>query len=258
MLNAITHGKGRHFQSDISAGDSLRKAFLRSEDMLTATIFERLAYLSGPVVWQILGLTFRPRFLPSLQIVQLEEIEFWPTWSEARGRLGKSVIPDVVLRLSAGDPPRSLVLIVECKLDGSQDPNQWAEEWIAHADEYPSSQRPDEVWLLALGGRPPLFEGAVARFVAEIHRNRGVEIQAAAGDWTDLLRALDNLDLSAITDRRIVLDIRQALDLFGYRTFSPMSELGRLAADYAIADASIGSLRWHERPKALGSLPIDR
>jgi hypothetical protein len=248
MLHAIINGKGRRLPESVSAGDSLRKVFTKSEDILTSTVFERLAYLSGPLLWQILDSTFTPRFLPSRKVVELNSIEFWPTWGQSRESLGKAVEPDVVLHLSAGDPPQSVVLIVECKLGGSQDPDQWAQEWLAYEAEYASSESPDQLWLLALGGLPFRSEETVTRFLDRIRRERDIEVKAAAADWLDLLRALDTLELRGMAERRIVLDIKQALDLHGYRAISPMWELGRISVNYGINDGSTRPLRWDEPP----------
>jgi hypothetical protein len=120
MLSANLNGKGRRLPDGLPPGASLRMAFKRSEDILTATVFERLAYLDGDVLWQVLESTFRPKVLATPRLVTLDDVEFWPTWGQARDAIGKAVEPDVVLKLTVGNPPVKVVLIVECKLDDLQ------------------------------------------------------------------------------------------------------------------------------------------
>lgn len=100
MLSAILNGKGRRLPTSLPVGASLRTAFVKSEDILTSTVFERLAYLDGPTLWAVLAATFRPRILPDRKVAELERIEFWPRWGQANGTLERSVEPDFVLRFS--------------------------------------------------------------------------------------------------------------------------------------------------------------
>lgn len=60
MLSAILNGKGRRLPTSLPTVASLRMAFVPSEDIPTSTVFERLAYLDGPVFWALLAATFRP------------------------------------------------------------------------------------------------------------------------------------------------------------------------------------------------------
>lgn len=50
MLVALTNGKAGRVGSEIKAGTSWRDVFRTSEDLLTATVFGRLAYLRGAKV----------------------------------------------------------------------------------------------------------------------------------------------------------------------------------------------------------------
>ncbi|MDR2319419.1 MAG: F-box domain-containing protein [Pseudomonas sp.] len=86
MLNAILAGKkrGTGLQGQTLAAESAEGA----EDVLTATLFERLAYLPDEhfcaVMSDLLGESFGP----------LQEIQYWPSWSLPDGT---RVEPDVVL-----------------------------------------------------------------------------------------------------------------------------------------------------------------
>ncbi|MEW9305459.1 hypothetical protein [Labrys neptuniae] len=247
MLSAILNGKGRCLPESVKAGDSLRKVFVRSEDILTSTIFERLAYLDGAILWQIIGNAFRPMFLPERKIVNLIEIEFWPTWGQGRQLLNQAVQPDVVLRLSAGDPAQIWTLIVECKLGGRQEPGQWAREWLAYLAENADSESSGEIWLVALGGLMPGGpEYTVAKFTEIIRREHGATVAAVAADWSDLLKTLDRVEVSDTVNRRIIDDMKAALELHGFRQTLPMSDLIGLASHYATHGASFGALRWSD------------
>ncbi|KQP60546.1 hypothetical protein [Methylobacterium sp. Leaf112] len=222
-------------------------AFVRSEDILTATVFERLAYLDGPVLWALLVATFKPRILPERKVAELTGIEFWPTWWPAGEAAGGSVEPDVVMRFSIGDPPVDVVLVVECKLGGLQYPDQWAREWIAAQGEGAADEAV-ETYLIALGGLPASAETVVEAFTGTLHETVGIEVKAAAADWRDLLRALDELDVARQPDRRIVSDVKAALALHGYAEHIPMGGLAAMVPSLGIRSGSAGALRWPGEP----------
>jgi hypothetical protein len=252
MLSAILHGKGRRLPEGVGPADSLRKVFVRSEDMLTSTVFERLSYLDGPTLWAVLAATFRPTPLPERNVVELLDLEFWPTWGQARDTLGKSVEPDVVIRLSAGDPPTTWTLIVECKFGGGlQDPGQWMNEWIACLAERENAEQPGETVLLALGGVH--YDGPermVERLAGTAKATRGLALQVAAADWTDLLWSIGQVDAPGSVARRIFEDIRSALDLHGYRRTLPLSDLSTIRMRHALGEGSAEALCWAQEPPA--------
>ncbi|MFG5120492.1 hypothetical protein [Methylorubrum sp. POS3] len=227
-------------------------AFIRSEDILTSTVFERLAYLDGPTLWALLSATFRPRILPDRRVAELAHIEFWPTWGQAKETLNKAVEPDVVLRFSVGDPPQEIVLIVECKLGGLQYPEQWAQEWIAYRAENASEDGAAETCLLALGGLTANAEAMVEAFGDRLRETHGIAVKAAAADWHDLLKALDKIEVTRAADRRVVADVRAALALHGYRQFTPMFGLAAIASEHRIDPRGMARLRWAEDVPAPG------
>lgn len=247
MLSAILNGKGRRLPVSLPAGASLRMAFVQSEDILTATVFERLAYLEGSVLWALLVATFKPRVLPERKVAELTGIEFWPTWWPAGEGVGRSVEPDVVMRFSVGDPSMEIVLVVECKLGGMQYPAQWAREWIAARSEG-ATDAADETYLLALGGLPATAAVVVDAFTGHLRETAGIEVKAAAADWRDLLRALDGLDVVRQSDRRVVSDVKGALALHGYAEHVPMADLAAMTPILGIQQASTKPLRWSEEP----------
>ena len=233
MLSAILHGKSRRIPDTVTPGASLKSIFKRSEDLLTATVFERLSYLPGETLWQILCETFKPSLLQIRKVAVLEKIEFWPYWNKANERLKKDVEPDVVMSFSIGDPAKNVTLIIECKVSGVQCANQWAEQWIAHSEEFRGDEAPDECFFLALGGIPNGAAKSVSKFCDEItQQHRGLEIRASAADWPDLLRALGNVNEHSLAVRRIIADIQYGLALWDYRRTEPLSYLVSYAACY--------------------------
>ena len=246
MLSAILNGKGRRLPDGLPPGASLRMAFKRSEDILTATVFERLAYLDGHFLWQILEATFRPKILPTRKLVTLDDVEFWPTWGQARDTIGKAVEPDVVLRLTVGDPPVKVVLIVECKLDGLQYPRQWAHEWIAYQAQAQDDEQADEIYLLALGGVTRRTAAMVAEFTTVIGRDHAIEIKAAGASWQQLRDVLESLSVESAAGRRVIGDVKAALDLHGFRSFRPMGDLVRVSWSLGPVAQEWSSLQFEE------------
>jgi hypothetical protein len=241
MLQAVINGKAGR-PASVADGATWRQVFRTSEDLLTATVFERLSYLDGPLLWEVLRNTFRPALLPPRKLVELLDVEFWPMWQDIDGGIGQDVEPDVVLTFSVGDPARTIVLIVECKLGGLQYPRQWARESAAFAARR-AADPPDDVWLLALGGLPDSALRTVTRFTGEIRATYGTDVQALAADWSDLARVLDELDAGDPIAGRIIGDVKAALALNGYRNIRPMAELASLADVYRVSPDSAARLR---------------
>jgi len=232
MLTALLHGKGRRLAEHASTEESLRTAYSRYEDLLTATVFERLAYLDGGTLWAILRRTFDVPAWPDTEIAELSQIQFWPMWREAFATLGKSVEPDVVLELAIGEARLPWTFIVECKLWGSQDLTQLGDEWEAFTHEAAGEFDPSRTTLLALGGLwsdrrllPALDDVARARF--------GRPISTGAADWSQLMNAVAATPRTGY-EARILADIRQALELHGHRTTQPLHALSQVAGKLRI------------------------
>ncbi len=150
MLQAVISGKAGRFP--VANGEesvSWRKAFRISEDLLTASVFGRLAYLDDEVLWRIMRPTFGAP-LPDLRVAELENIAFWPKWTDAIEDDGK-VEPDVFLDFKLGDPVAPVRLIVEAKLwkHPSEAARQWAREWGCI---YANGDDGHAVFLCAIGG----------------------------------------------------------------------------------------------------------
>lgn len=219
MLNAILSSKAGRLHGEEGSVRWL-DVFRGSEDLATATIIERLSYLSGKLAWKLLS-TAAEGSLPSFRVAELKDIEFWPMW-EFEGR-HRGVEPDVFIELDLGDPCKKAHVILEAKRgDAAQYEDQWCSEigaWRETLD-IGAESAPDILILLALGGTGPrrgreerarAFKLRAAALVPE-----GCELVVSLVDWEDLARACASVAPPDIRDKRIVADIRKGLELFGY------------------------------------------
>jgi hypothetical protein len=242
MLTAILHGKGRRLAEGLSADESLRAAFLRFEDLLTATVFERLAYLEPPILWQILRETFGISGWSDESEVSLISIEFWPMWTAASDTLGKAVEPDVVIQFAFGERHERVTLIVECKHRSLQAVEQLWQEWAAWEEESVSGDEQDAVWLLALGG--VRHAKALVSEVQQHARQQGTErLNIAAAGWDDLLKSIARVRDCPGTNRLILADLVRALELQGNRLDQLLHDLPELFAGKAPSPFSLSTLQ---------------
>ncbi|MBY3151305.1 hypothetical protein HFO56_02750 [Rhizobium laguerreae] len=217
MLQAVISSKAGRFP--VNNGEesvSWRKAFRISEDLLTASVFGRLAYLDDEVLWRIMRRTFGAP-LPDLRVAELEDIAFWPKWSDAIED-DRKVEPDVFLDFKLGDPAAPVRLIVEAKLwkHPSQAARQWAREWVAYHDA--NGDDGHAVFLCAIGGLGRKMDETVERIAAEVSA-LGHEIKVAAAGWDNLLDALEEERLKPMprATTRIIDDVVAALGLADYQ-----------------------------------------
>lgn len=134
MLSAILHGKKR--------GTGLVAVEMQeaegAEDVLTATVFERLAYLPDALFLEILSDATGHK----MDLGHLEKCDFWPSWELNNRR----VEPDLVLGWTNGR-----VLIEAKRWDGvqQQSPEQLGRELAAGIREEKLNDRDH---LIVLGG----------------------------------------------------------------------------------------------------------
>ncbi|TNM59862.1 hypothetical protein [Aliirhizobium smilacinae] len=226
MLIALTNGKAGRVKQDISVGASWRDLFRSSEDLLTASVFGRLSYLEGPMVWKILrrGLGFE---LPDYKVVELYNVEFWPTWPEGDGA-ARTVEPDVFLQINVGDPSVQIDLIIEAKLGIGLDQcaDQWRRQWTAY-HELPATIDGDaKPYLIAIGGLGQHEASYLSRILQDLQKG-GHEVKALAANWPKLLEAVIAVgkETTDLRDTRILSDIVSALALAGYRQIQSFSGL---------------------------------
>lgn len=221
MLNAVLSGKaGRLKLADTEAEISWRDMLRQNEDIVTASLFERLSYLSAPCAWDILRRTFRLGLAP-YQVATLDKIEFWPRWEDATEGHDK-VEPDVFLRWSVGDPSRRIDLIVEAKDGGVQYSDQWNRQQLAYVQWSKDEDKLcDEVFFLALGGVGQSGTVTSTRLMQEIHEKHGdsIEMTCLAASWSELATALAKTPTRETHEEVILRDMIKALSAFGYRHF---------------------------------------
>lgn len=204
MLNAFLKNKAGTTQADISAGTSWRTALKSSEDMLTATVFERLSYLPGADLWSILH-TICPD-LPSYRVAELKEIIFWPRWEDVERGEGQ-VEPDVIMHFDLGDPQRQVTLVIEAKTGGVQCADQLNRQWTAAQEKEDISQP-----ILVLVG------GLERDALPTLRKKLGIQSKHMVGaNWPAFARALKSAPRTTNEIARVLDDSLAALASWGYR-----------------------------------------
>ncbi|QXI38905.1 F-box domain-containing protein [Pseudomonas xantholysinigenes] len=180
MLNAVLAGKkkgtGLHNQAlDIERSEG-------AEDVLTATLFERLAYLPDEPFCKVFEALLGEPFGP------LQSITFWPSWYLPEGNT--RVEPDVLL----SDGNRTL--LIEAKRRDhydQQDPAQLARELRAgwHAGVLETGSL-----LLTLGGLKDTSQSGQGRLLDQVHRelqgHTGKPFTLICRSWQELFQALED------------------------------------------------------------------
>lgn len=225
-------------------GQSWRSLFRGSEDLLTATVFERLAYLNGALFWRLLTSTAKPSILPKRHVAELQKLTFWPRWNAAHSASGQGwTEPDAVLDFEIGDPPERVVLIVEAKLGGLQTAEQWAREWIAYERENAGYDRPARTFLLAIGDFRLLNARRIEALTADASKllesfSSEIPVQAVGVNWSDLLiQVRKERDGSENHTRRVLDDIESALTLYGFRDYTAVESFASEASAFMDLDA---------------------
>ncbi|WP_286698103.1 hypothetical protein [Sulfitobacter sp. TMED3] len=220
MLHAILSSKSGRIHS----GDTVTKwrdIFRGSEDLITATVIERLSYLSGPTAWSILRKA-SGNMLDDFRVGELVEIEFWPMWEHQERKLG--VEPDVFMQFDLGDPVKRYHLIVESKFWGnSQDVNQWAYQLSAYGQLLQSEelQPADSVVYLAIGGvkNSMLWRENMLAELGKEKRFQAANIEKLSFGmigWMELVKACCETNHSSPEEKRILKDMIKGLGLYGY------------------------------------------
>ena len=234
MLNAILSGKSGTLSQDLKKGTSWRTLFKGSEDILTATVFERLSYLPDVRFLEILANTFsfdiRAHKAGS---IKLETIEFWPRWEDATSH-AYIVEPDVYMRFFFEEREQVMDLIIEAKPFDTgtlQYKNQWERQilsFAAMANESGTSIA--EVKFLALGGlgKDPrrMFSSLEKAFLESVDPNVLPHNLTMKGcSWSALLRVCESLKNLSSFEARIIADILESLSLSGYSKRYHFSDL---------------------------------
>ncbi|UCP13798.1 hypothetical protein KI797_14195 [Aeromonas media] len=206
MLHAILHGKAGRVEQ---GGQSLRwrELFKRNEDLLTATFFGRLPYLSNgafeTVLGCLIGFEQAKRLAPTFI-----EIELWSRLTEWEER--GYVEPDVILRFE-----NELVMIeVKPPFGDGQYQDQWRAQMTALSVET-EYQEYERIHFVALGNTLP------APLPTDEHPKRFAPMTQL--EWSDLRRLLQNNPMftSCRQDEAICQDWMEAFSLFGMLPSAP-------------------------------------
>lgn len=219
MLNAILNSKAGRLHTDEERSVRWKELFRGSEDLITATVLERLSYLPAEVAWGLLVEASSGQ-LPSFRVAELAQIHFWPMWG-AEGRV-RGVEPDVFLAFELGDPSRRAEVILEAKHGGQQYEAQWEAEITAWAEAVSDedAKLPDLLIMLAIGGIPDRRAQNIRRtaFIEDIRRRSPQlpDLSVVMIGWQDLARACAGFSSVHKHEERVVADIRSGLELCGY------------------------------------------
>ncbi len=209
MLSAVLNGKKRGTGlagKSLNLGDSEG-----AEDVLTATVFERLAYLPESVLQ-----TFFDELLNQDEpIGSLDDMIFWPSYEWK----GQRVEPDVVLFGS------SRTLIVEAKRHDhslQQYAKQLARELLAATSDESDVRQPV---LLTIGGMKEYSEATRAALSEEIDAeiSGAVPYDLVCRSWHQVYLALQKAISTADSDheaglQRLRNDIAMTYEWHGLRT----------------------------------------
>lgn len=214
MLQAILHGKAGRI--DAAKGESISwcELFKGREDLMTAAVFGRFAYLSAPVqetlMQRWLGVT-EPAF------DDFENIDFWPSFSLENNDDRNRVEPDAVLNFVSA----TVILEIKPPDGGDQYIDQWQREIASYLQAEERSQLP--LYFLAIGRIPS--RKTVDDWIDTLkskYKNQLTGIKALA--WQPVVNDILELDKGVLDcepnaqDKRIIADILQAARLYQLKT----------------------------------------
>lgn len=214
MLKAILHGKAGRIRSEGDAPLSWRQVFRQREDLLTATIFGRFAYLSAACQQKILGFLLTPEL--ACLAGKVNEIQFWPRLkthgiNELEHRT--LVEPDVWICCDGLD----IVIEVKPPFGGVQQETQWLAEVLAvnKASKQKEESRSTRLALVALGNNQ-----CVAPSIAEksIYQAINGPFSLHLMNWPEFCYFFFSLRTEHFgTDLAVICDIIDAFSIFGLK-----------------------------------------
>lgn len=210
MLQAVLHGKAGRIEWDgVEPSVSWRELFKSREDLLSAAVFGRFAYLSDGVQKSLMK-----RWLCCEdELGAFEAIDFWPSYSLERNDTKRRVEPDIVMRFSKAN----VLMEIKPPSGGGQYKLQWQREISSFLS---SDSEP----------RAQLFFLAIGRLNLAETEGWGLELQKYYGDrltsvatiaWAPLVKTLLDLQKEQQlkrSDACVIHDICEALNLYGLKT----------------------------------------
>ncbi|MGH7801292.1 MAG: hypothetical protein ACREOW_11815 [Thermodesulfobacteriota bacterium] len=221
MLNAILYGKKRGLGQEVR---SLIEGFEGAEDLLTASVFERLSYLpdeklwailSSPKIWQSLAINITPQTLSSFS--------FWPKWKLKRNLKGvepERVEPDCSVEYE------NIAIIIEAKRYDDIE-QQYAKQLGKESIAYWETPNSKPVMLLAVGGLVNYSDKEITKILEGINNyllsqlGRAPSFYFTAISWATLFKVIENQIISR-HEKRILDDIREAMLLHGIGIRDPV------------------------------------
>ena len=252
MLNAILSGKSGTVSKDLKEGTSWRTLYKGSEDLLTATVFERLSYLPAARFFEILSKTFRftvDEIALDPEHVKLDAIEFWPRWEDTTEHAA-IVEPDVYLRFLFGEVGETIDVIIEAKpydTGAMQYKTQWIRQILAYKSVVDSpAEEKKSLKFLALGGLGRNSQNRFEKLKTEFYET--VEIaqlpdnfEMMGCSWNKLLRVCQRLTDLSDSEFRIISDVLEGLSLSGYRKRYFFKNL-KLSLSHEALDAALNKI----------------
>lgn len=223
MLKALQEHKYiRIDEHQLANAESWLDLYAEVEDLLTASVFERLAYLSPLILGDLLRTLDPEGQLPD-RWEGFSDFAFWPGWKLPSGTDKE---PDVFFIGHARGGGSSIRFVVENKRENvRQNLDQWAEELKALENSI-GIDNWGEVVFLALGGMVGSTTSIKHAFHDRFPQFRMVSV--IGGSWYDLLGAVDH-QLTRLgagsAEARILEDIRATLNLHGIRPHHWLREL---------------------------------
>ena len=220
MLKAITHSKaGRVSTDNGKQSERWKDIYQQREDLMTAAVFSRFAYLSEELQNQILSAWFDID-VNEKSFYGFEDIIFWPSYKlTEKDKTARRVEPDLLIVFE------HCYLLVEVKppIGGDQYYQQWRNEVCAFLQDS-ENRKPTEVekplHFLAIGridqnNAKQWFYDLKSEFKDKLELCAALRWQPA----TDHLYKLEQAGLVKLkTDKRVLADIFEALALYGLHT----------------------------------------
>lgn len=208
MLSAVLNGKRRG--SGLLGRDFVFGDAEGAEDLLTASVFERLAYLPDDAFKEVMGDLLGKENAPGA----LEAMTFWPSWYEGEGDQRSRVEPDVVLQC------KERIVIVEAKrYDGCQ--QQYADQLVRELRAAKDKEFARPV-LLAVGGMRSNGKEEVDRLRKEVYdaMNDKYEYDLVFISWRRLYESFSVTVRNCSENsglQRVLKDVERAYDWHGVR-----------------------------------------
>ncbi|MCG6307878.1 hypothetical protein K6U49_04490 [Vibrio alginolyticus] len=210
MLKAILHGKAGRIEHDGQTSVRWASLFKAREDLLTSTVFERFAYLSEPIQFQLLEFCFNDKVAALAELFgAFITIDYWLRYTFEEKGYTSQVEPDLIIRFENAN------LIVEVKPPAGGD--QYFTQWRREVGSFLQSEEGESLplYFLAIGRIDDVFvlkwESKLVSEFDKLICVGAIKWQPIA-DW--LVEKLADMSLPK-TDKRIVSDMLKALALYG-------------------------------------------